>query len=354
MSPIDEAFIQAYASPQQPASLPGLGEVPVVSSQPPLTGLHVGPHIQLHSPTEQPSPRQTAPTPQSPVPSTPVPSTPVPRGPSPPTAWAPEPIPAPHMQDQTAAVASPTHAAVVATPAEPIRRPLSTFSAPEQQTTAFHPVFEVDGFRWPKITDALLSTHHQRLVPVVEQLLDESAQGRSLIGIVGTRPNVGCTTVLMCLARLIASAGKSVAMVDANFAKASLARDLGLEFHAGWQDVLTGQIPLAECVVKSLQDRMVLLPLAQPRGITTELLSSIQTSVTAGVLRYHYDVVLFNLGDAAESPQDDAALRVMQHCRLDTSIIVADTERTGIDPLDTLLSIFGHHCLGVIGNRAAA
>jgi len=377
MSQIDEAFIQAYAPSQPPANAPGVGAVPVVP-QPPLAGLHRGPHIQLHAPPQQPV------TPQPPPQSRSQPQA-QPPAPTPPVAWAPEPIPTPHFQDigqnvgqdvgqdvgqvaspvvgdyQTASFVAPAPTAEGVAPVENVpaqgaataRRPLSTFSAPEQRvTTAFDPVFEVDAFRWPKVTDDLLAAHHQLLVPVAEQLLDVSEQGRSLIGMVGTRPNVGCSTVLMCLARLVASVGKSVALVDANFAKASLARDLGLEFQAGWQDVLSGNLPLAECVVKSTQDRMALLPLARQTGSASELLASIQTSVTAGVLRYHYDVVLFNLGSVAEPPQDEAALQIMQHCRLDTSIIVADTERTGIDPLDTLLSLFGQNCLGVIGNTA--
>ncbi len=256
-----------------------------------------------------------------------------------------------------ASVAPPVQPAEAVTPggAATARRPLSTFSAPaEPVTTVFKPVFEVDRFRWPKITDDLLGAHHQLLVPVAEQLLDVSEQGQSLVGIAGTRANVGCSTVLMCLARLLASVGKSVALVDANFAKASLACDLGLQFNTGWESALTGELPLAECVVQSLEDGVALLPLAHPSGSATELLASIQTSVTAGVLRYHYDIVLFNLGNAAESPQAEATMSIMQHCRLDTSILVADTEHTGIDPLDTLMSLFGQKCLGVIGNTAAA
>ncbi len=336
MSQIDEAFIQAYAPPQA---------IPLQQRGQQQSGQHTGPHIQL--------------PPAPPVPPTPT-HAPVS---APPVAWAPEPIPAPHFRatgkhritSAEAAVASSMQAAAVA-PAEPKteRRPLSTFSEPVQPaTTAFKPVFEVDAFRWPKITDELLAAHHQLLEPVADQLLDFSEQGRSLVGIAGTRPNVGCSTLLMCLARLVASVGKSVALVDANFAKASLARDLGLEFSTGWEDVLTGDLPLAECVVKSVEDNMALLPLARQTGSATELLASIQTSVTAGVLRYHYDVVLFNLGNAAEAPQDQASQSIMQHCRLDASIIIADTERTGIDPLDTLMSLLGPTCLGVIGNTAA-
>ena len=365
MSQIDEAFIQAYAPSQPPSNAPGVGEVPVVPQQPPLAGLHVGPHIQLHAP---PQSAVSAPLPVSAPIEQPV------QAPS--VAWAPEPVPSPHFsvrgQISEQGLAQPAEAVAPGVVNEVVnevapgienggvggaataRRPLSTFSAPvEPVATAFKPVFEVDGFRWPKITDDLLAAHHQLLVPVAEQLLDVSEQGRSLVGIAGTRPNVGCSTILMCLARLVASVGKSVALVDANFAKASLAHDLGLQFGTGWENVLSGELPLAECVVKSVEDSIALLPLARQNGSATELLASIQTSVTAGVLRYHYDVVLFNLGDAAAPPQDEAAMSVMQHCRLDTSIIVADTERTGIDPLDTLMSLFGQKCLGVIGNTAA-
>jgi len=329
MSQIDEAFIQAYATHQQPTVVPS-GAVPLAPLAAPLPGLHHGPHIHLHPAVQQPV--------EVPV-----------------SNWAPEPIPAPHFQVPGAVTEKVAQAVVAAANAPGIeRRPLSTFSAPQQPaTTAFDPVFEVDAFRWPKITEELLNAHYSLLMPVVEQLLEASEQGRSLVGIAGTRPNVGCTTIQMCLARLIANAGKSVVLVDANFAEANLARDLGLEFESGWEDVLTGRVPLAECVVKSLEDRMALLPLAGPNGSAAELLASIQTSVTAGVLRYHYDVVLFNLGAAGQVPQWAAAQSVVQHCRLDASIIVADTEMTGAAgtaEIDPLMSLLGSTCLGVIGN----
>lgn len=344
MSHIDEAFIQAYAQPHQPANVPGVGEVPVATdphaSPAQQAETHLAPpHIQVH----QPAPQNT----QS--------STPT---------WAPEPVPAPHFQlrsnsvaaeGPTRSVAPPQPTDASTAPAEPAseRRPLSAFSVPEQPaTTAFQPVFEVDAFRWPRITDDLLNAHHALLIPVIEQLLEVSAQGRSLIGLAGTRCDVGCATLLMSLSRLLTSAGKSVAVVDANFSKASLGRSLGLDFDAGWGNVLTGELPLAECVVSSLQDNTVLLPLTKPTSAAHELLASIQTSVTAGVLRYHYDLVLFNLGAAAQQPQNEAALSIMQHCRLDASIIVADTAPTVGDPMDTLLSLFGSTCLGVVGNSA--
>lgn len=378
MSHIDEAFIQAY-SPQQPTQVPGAGEVPVVPMQPPLAGLHHGPKIRPQdpvSPAKQPIAASQSVVTQSTVTqqrlhSSNEPSAPA-TGMTSQPHWSPEPIPAPHIQ-----FASPANSTTVAEPppvTTPVeqpttdknpssnveslpaqeRRPLSAFSAPETPpSTAFNPVFEVDAFRWPKITNELLTAHHELLIPVADHLLDVCEQGRSLVGLAGTRPNVGCSTLMLSLARLVGSLGKTVALVDANFTKASLGRDLGLEFGAGWESALKGELPLAECVVKSLDDQMALLPLAQTHTQTNGLLGSIHTSVTAGVLRYHYDLVLFNLGAAAEEHQDEAAYHVMQHCRLDANIIVADSEDTGIAPMDTLLSLFGDTCLGVIGNSAA-
>lgn len=360
MNQIDEAFIHAYSSsPQRPAGAPGTGEVPVVPMQPPLAGLHHGPHFRASGQAEQP--KQSAPDQQvveSPTLTTSFTTSTTTEQPT--THWSPEPLPAPHIQ-----IASPSPSMsmpAVATDSKQVettgptteRRPLSTFSAPEPPpTTAFNPAYEVDAFRWPKITDQLLSEFHELMIPVAEYVLDANEQGRSLVGIAGTRPNVGCSTMLLSLARLIGSVGKTVALVDANFAKASLARDLGLEISTGWEQALTGELPLAECVVKSLEDRMALLPLSGPNPNANKLLNNIQTSVTAGVLRYHYDLVLFNLGAAAEAPQDFAAYEVMQHCRLDANLIIADTENTGIEPMDTLISLFGENCLGVIGNSAA-
>ena len=174
-----------------------------------------------------------------------------------------------------------------------------------------------------------------------------------MIGIAGVRPGVGCSTVVMCLARLLADSGKSVALVDANFASSALAKSLGLEFETGWEDVLSGRVPLAESVVYSIDDRLALLPLSDSHDSPSELLTSIQTSVSAGVLRYHYDLVLFDLGAPGLGAQLAAVRSILEHCRIDASILVAGTSATDIQSgqqLDHVMSLFGSTCLGLIGN----
>jgi len=291
-----------------------------------------------------------------------------------------EPIPAPHfsMPNQPAAIAgtaayedtaamqrelmiagsSVVELAVPAVEPSSPRRPLSTFAVPEQvSTTSFQPVFEVDAFRWSEAVCNLLAAHRSLLSPVVEQLVTASEAGRSMVGIAGLRPSVGCSTVLMCLARLLAETGKSVAMVDGNFQSCMLAKSLGLEFEIGWEDVLSGKVPLAESIVNSIDDKISLLPLNGSHSSPSELLAGIQTSVSAGVLRYHFDVVLFDLGSPAEGAQLAAVQNMLEHCRLDASILVADTSTNDAESgksIDHLLSLFGSSCLGLIGNVATA
>lgn len=237
------------------------------------------------------------------------------------------------------------------------RKPLSAFAASRPASTpAFKPVYEVDEFRWPAITDELAIASHQLLAHVVELILAIATEGRTLVGISGVNAQVGASTVTMCLARLIAEAGKSVGMVDGNFVKGNLARTLGLEFNQGWEDVLVGNMPLAECAVASLSDKMTLIPLNGPAEGEIERLASIQASVIAGMLRYHHDFVLFDLGTASDPRQLEAIRGIVKHCRLDAGIVVATVGAN--DPISThgidqLTATFGPICLGVIGNRAS-
>ncbi|NOY29305.1 MAG: CpsD/CapB family tyrosine-protein kinase [Planctomycetes bacterium] len=287
---------------------------------------------------------------------------------------AAEPIPAPHFRMPTnVAIGTAAYADTAVMQRELLvvgsevpgsgtpsgeRRPLSTFADPghvaSEREASFQPMFEVDAFRWPESVCSLLQSHQSLLNPVVEQLVTAGEAGRSMVGIAGLRPGVGCSTVLMCLARLLAETGKSVAMVDGNFASCALAKSLGIEFEIGWEDVLSGRVPLAESVVNSIDDQISLLPLSGSHPVPSELLAGIQTSVSAGVLRYHYDLVLFDLGSPGQDPQLAAARNLFEHCRIDASILVADTSATDArsgQQVDPMMSLLGSTCLGLIGNR---
>ncbi len=237
------------------------------------------------------------------------------------------------------------------------RRPLSTFAQPSQIVEArFKPALEVDSFRWSTVSQQLIQRCRQQLQPAVATILAADDAGRSLLGVGAQSAGAGCTTLIACLARLLVEAGKTVAIVDANFAKPGLATHLGLAAEFGWEDVLSGRVSLAEAVVHSLGDRVSLLPLAIGGPAAASRLETIHASVTAGVLRYHYDIVLFDLGVVADPQQGPIARRVIQQCRLDGALVASGRGAAATQPQQLLRSApeLATICLGVVENQLRA
>ena len=235
------------------------------------------------------------------------------------------------------------------------RRPLSAYVQPAQTVDArFKPSLEVDAFRWSAVCDEIVARHAARLRPVLDALLSADDAGRSLIGVGAAAAGVGATTLVGCLARLLTDAGKSVAIVDADFSSPGLAASLGLAVEIGWEDVLAGRVPLAECAVQSIGDRVIVVPLVQGGAPAAEKLDAIHASVTAGVLRYHYDMVLFDLGTVADPVQGAIARRVVGQCRLDALLLAVGGEPpAGSLPQQLLQSTpeLAAICLGVVENQ---
>jgi Mrp family chromosome partitioning ATPase len=253
--------------------------------------------------------------------------------------------------------------AMVASPAErrePAgqRRPLSAFARHGQVVEAqFKPALEVDRFRWPNVCEQLVHQHQARLAPLVHSLMAADDAGRSLIGIGGAAPRAGCTTMVTSVARMLVECGKTVAIVDGNFASPGLAAQLGLACDSGWEDVLSGKTPLAESVVQSIGDRLALLPLVRGGAAAAEKLQSIHASVTAGVLRYHYDMVLFDLGVLADRVQSQIVRNLARHCRLDGIVLALGAGRTASFEPQRLMQTapdLATICLGVVESHTRA
>ena len=242
-------------------------------------------------------------------------------------------------------------------PREQQRRPLSTFAQPAQTVEArFKPALEVDSFRWSAVSQQLIRRCRQQLEPAVATLLAADDAGRSLLGVGSQSPGAGCTTLVACLARLLVDAGKTVVIVDANFSRPGLGANLGIATENGWEDVLAGNVSLAEAVVHSLGDRLSLLPLVVGGPAAASRLETIHASVTAGVLRYHYDLVLFDLGVVADPQQGAIARRVIQQCRLDGALVAAGRGAAAAQPQQLLRTApeLATICLGVVENQLRA
>jgi Mrp family chromosome partitioning ATPase len=272
-------------------------------------------------------------------------------------------VPPPTVTIENAIIATTPHPT-----SEPtvVRRPLSAFikrsnveqslTEPPQKDTRFQPETTVPAFRWPSLCRAVWQRSAADYQRVAELVRTQSAAGRRLIGVAGLRPGDGCTTTLLCLAAAVAGADRRVILVDANFSSPQLAIQLGVEPTAAWQDVLEHGRSVAQAVIRADRDRVDLLPLGGRAHDGAQLAAGLQTSVTAGVLRYAYDVVLLDLGAILAPSSFAATVHLLDNMRVDGALLVADrrhTDQSDLAMAADLLNDHGCEPLGVIENRAA-
>jgi Mrp family chromosome partitioning ATPase len=186
------------------------------------------------------------------------------------------------------------------------------------------PKSSLTAFQYPDICRQL----QERVGPAYDIVADAIGtmihEGRSMIGVAGTQWSVGCTTTVLMLGQRLLSRGCSVVIVDANFSRPGLGRSLGIPVATTWQDVLLHGAPLDGALVRSVPDGLVVLPAAQSVGLTVP---AAQLSMTAGALRYRFDVALIDLGAVLDPHQGAISHSVAQAMRVDGVLLVSDAER---------------------------
>ena len=248
------------------------------------------------------------------------------------------------------------------------KRPLSSFTpdnaiapSPAAEPT-FRPETTVSAFRWPRVCRALWEQYADQYEHIADILLTRGNRqpGRGgLVGVSSLHAGDGCSTTLLCLAVALAARKTSVVLVDANFRAPRLAALLGTHPTATWQDVLEQGLPVAEAVIRAEADHVDLLPLdareltgREPNG--TKLAAGLQTAITAGVLRYAYDLVLVDLG-AVLAPRTYATMsHLIRNMRIDAALMITNPQNAKTDDLTIageLLDETGCELLGMIENR---
>ena len=126
-------------------------------------------------------------------------------------------------------------------------------------------------------------------------------QDNKVIGVTSTLPNEGKSTVACNLAALMADAGKSVILIDADMRNPTLARSLTPAPKVGWMELLAGKIDFSQAVGRELTTGLALLPLLlkeQPSH-ADEILSSAAFGDLIDQLRQRYDYVIVDLPPVA-------------------------------------------------------
>ncbi len=164
--------------------------------------------------------------------------------------------------------------------------------------------FEVDQFVWPEICDSLLEERGAELDQLAAELANESAVGRRIVAITGSRRGDGRSTLALLLARRVAATGAKVCLVDADFEVPQLAARLGMSIETGWEKLVTDGGDLWDAMIESVGDRLTLLPLA-PRPApnaaippAAEFAGNHAETIAQhfDILRNHFDLVLVDSG----------------------------------------------------------
>ncbi len=129
--------------------------------------------------------------------------------------------------------------------------------------SGMQPLLQVDYFHWPRLCRRLAGMAGEELERLARWLEQRTVQGRRVIAFGAYQRGEGATSLLLAAARRLAACGLRVVLVDADFARPQLAARLGLVPQVGWEAVLAGRAALAEAMVESIEDRLVLLPVRE-------------------------------------------------------------------------------------------
>lgn len=222
-----------------------------------------------------------------------------------------------------------------------------------QRPEGFRPMLEVDRLLWPTVVTRLDASQGV-LEPIIAALRAGATQGRKVVAVVGCRRGEGCTTVALAAAKRLARQGMRVVLVDADFDHPRLARRLGLAPQRGWEEVLSGSLPLAEVVIESLADRLALVPAREPLGAAVPLPGRPWDPAGAlDTLRSHYELVLLDLGRLSKPNKTGIGLFDSAPRWIDAAVLVHNVRSTSqleLTRAQQRLSAAGIAQLGVVEN----
>ena len=330
MSSLNKAFIKAYhksqaeAAPKAPArAAPARPATPIV---PPAIAGKIGVRADA-SVAEPPAPR-IAVMPEAPAPAATAPTVATPTTlfdaahttVRPPHANFSEPR-ATHGTGQatTAERTAKTSTAEV----QPVVAPPIILPMPAAPPAAWRPVYEVTSFTWPELTDQLLIAAPAQFRAAANDLIEASRRHRKLVAVTSAHRGEGCTAVALALAKALVEQQQQVILVDGHFTAPSLADSLGLLAQVGWEDHLSGDKPLAEALIESLEDHLTVLPLRQAAADDWRVgVGRLKASFDE--LRRHCDVVLIDAGPLGAPDDRRHVLSWAAPCRVDRALVVRD------------------------------
>ncbi len=217
-----------------------------------------------------------------------------------------------------------------------------------------HPLLQVDYFHWPRLCRRLAGMAGEELQRLSGWLEQSTAQGRRVIAFGAHQRGEGATSLLLAAARRLGARGLRVVLVDADFSRPQLAGRLGLVPQVGWEAVLAGRAELAEAMIESIEDRLVLLPVRDAfAGAGLPLGHEAAVGRSLEQLAATVDLVLVDVGPLKERAVVDGLLLRAMGPVLDALVLVenvAATARTRLAEVEQRLAAAGVPVAGVVEN----
>ena len=144
---------------------------------------------------------------------------------------------------------------------------------------------------------ALLTRRNSAFAEAFRSLAAAVLQGApdvKTILLTSSLPNEGKTTTAICLARIIAIAGRSVVLVDADLRRPNIAESLGLQPTAGVREVLSGEATLEQALVTDAETGAQVLPALRSAGADTSPIEGGQFVALLEQLKTRFDVVVLD------------------------------------------------------------
>jgi MinD-like ATPase involved in chromosome partitioning or flagellar assembly len=121
-------------------------------------------------------------------------------------------------------------------------------------------------------------------------------------------------------------------LVDGDLGRGVLANRLGVAPEHGWEDVLRGEQSLADVLVESIHDSLVLLPLAKTDEADLQLFRKFQAGSTLAALRQNFDLVLLDCGPT-NGRGLPAIVALAEQKAIDGALLVKDCRNPEPEPL---------------------
>jgi Mrp family chromosome partitioning ATPase len=277
-----------------------------------------------------------------------------------PESVAPSPLPpAPFPADDEPGTEVPGPRSQLNEPGTEVPGPRSQPDEPGAKLPSppFKPVWQVERFTWPKVCRRLMAKAPEEWDRLCDALLATAARGQKALAIAGCHRGEGATTLLLCAASRLAQRGIKTVLVDADPDRPRLAKRLGVQPQAGWDETSAEDAGGLGRAIVEAADGLAVLPLREPLPQSgRKPLDWPRLADALDALRDHYEIALVDLGPL-EDADSCAQMGTVPFSRgIDALLLVCNRRLTSDQQLSETqrrLSAAGITLAGLIENFVA-